>query len=107
MEEQKIIEAIRSENFIDIEHQKSKGKGVVVRKMCPYDIYPSNEKNKSSKVRNILIGYEIINSSESNRVAKIFLDQIKSVDVLSGEFDGEEIKKLVKLSSAPHVKRDW
>jgi len=107
MDKQKIIEAIRSENFIDIEHEKSKGKGVIVRKLCPYDIYSSGEKKKSGKTRSILLGYEIDNAQKGNCVAKIFLDQIRSVDVLSAEFDGQEIKRLVKSSKTPTVKRDW
>jgi hypothetical protein len=107
MDKQKIVEAIRSENFITVEYKKTKNSNAVTRRMCPYDIYPSNEKKKSNNIKEILLGYEINNSQKGNHVAKIFLDQIGSVDILNEEFDGLEVKKLVKSSTAPHIKREW
>lgn len=106
MHKQKIIEAIQNQQTLKISFRREKDDNWVSRNVAPYDIYP-RENKQSGFMEDILLGYAERDFEHEAHVVSIYLNNIQSVTELSQSFNGNEIRRLLKIKRPPYVSRNW
>jgi hypothetical protein len=106
MDKQDIIRAIQNQKMLKIYFRKEKDDSSVSRNIAPYDVYP-RENKQSGYAEDILLGYAEKDMEYEAHAVSIYLNNIQSITELDGNFDGPEIRRLLKVKRAPYVQRDW
>ncbi len=106
MHKQRIIEAIQNQQMLRITFRRESDDNLVARDVAPYDVYPQENK-KSGFTEDILLGYTEADFEHGAHVVSIYLDNIQSITELHKKFNGDEIKRLLKVRHSPHVSRNW
>lgn len=106
MYKQVLIDAIQSENIVEVSFRKETTGAYVTRKVLPYDIF-SQENKKAQSTDEVLLGYTEAGFDHSAHVIKIYLKDINNVTVLSEKFDGSSLQRLINPKDPPNISRNW
>ena len=106
MYKQRIINAIQSQRMLRICFRRERDNNWVTRGVAPYDVYP-RENKKIGFAEDILLSYAEADLEHKAHAVSIYLDNIQSITELDKKFNGEEIRRLLKVRRSPYVSRNW
>lgn len=106
MYKQQIIDAIQNQQMLRITFRRESDDNWVMRNVAPYDVYP-RENKKSGFTEDILLGYAEADFEHEAHAVSIYLDNIQTVSELDKKFNGEEIRRLLKVRRPPYISRNW
>ncbi len=101
--EQKIIHAIQNQLMLEIRYRKISGERDS-KIVAPYDLFPKTSRDGHKK--DFLQGCSESHGELSGFSA--YLDGIESVNVLSRNFSGEDVKRVLSYpNKQPYIERNW
>lgn len=101
-----IVQAIHNQNMLRISLRKETDDSFVERDIAPYDVFPK-EDLKSRFQRDMLLGWDEGGFNHRSHVTTIYLDNIQNISVLSENFDGDMIQRLINPKQVPNISRNW
>jgi len=106
MYKQQIINAIKNQQMLRISFRKETNGDWITRNVAPYDVFPQENKKRET-IEDLLFGYAESDYEKNAHVVSIYISNIQSVNDLGKNFDGSQIRRLLKVKKTPYVTRDW